>query len=59
MLRFTIFGVSRINDEARVRPSAKLVVFGNAKVMSYEDIEEARVKRDGKRKAPRERQTVA
>jgi hypothetical protein len=34
-----------INNEARVRRSIKPVVLGKAKIMSFEDIEEARVKR--------------
>jgi hypothetical protein len=40
--------LTRINDEAKVRRSTKLVVLGKAKVMSYEDIEEARAKRAAK-----------
>lgn len=35
----------RINNEAKVRRSTKSVVLGKAKVMSYEDLEAARVKR--------------
>ncbi|KAL5319208.1 hypothetical protein ACEPPN_012257 [Leptodophora sp. 'Broadleaf-Isolate-01'] len=34
-----------MNNEAKVRRSTKLVVLGKAKVMSYEEIEEARAKR--------------
>ncbi|PVH91919.1 hypothetical protein DM02DRAFT_478601, partial [Periconia macrospinosa] len=34
-----------INNEAKVRRSTKPVVLGTAKVMSYEDLEEARAKR--------------
>ncbi|PSN58983.1 hypothetical protein BS50DRAFT_444481, partial [Corynespora cassiicola Philippines] len=37
-----------INNEARVRRSTKSVVLGKAKVMSYEDLEEARKKRAAK-----------
>ena len=36
------------NNEAKVRRSTKLVILGKAKVMSYEDIEEARAKRAAK-----------
>jgi hypothetical protein len=36
------------NNEAKVRRSTKSVVLGKAKVMSYEDIEEARAKRAAK-----------
>lgn len=35
----------KINNEAKVRRSTKSVVLGKAKVMSYEDLEAARVKR--------------
>ena len=35
----------RMNNEAKVRQSTRSVVLGKAKVMSYEDIEEARAKR--------------
>jgi hypothetical protein len=35
----------KMNNEAKVRRSTKSVVLGKAKVMSYEDIEEARTKR--------------
>ena len=34
-----------INNEAKVRRSTKSLVLGKAKVMSYEDLEEARAKR--------------
>ena len=34
-----------MNNEARVYRSTKSVIVGKAKVMSYEDIEEARAKR--------------
>ena len=40
----------RINNEAKVRRSTRLVVLGKAKVMSYEDLEEARAKRAAKEK---------
>ncbi|KAI9766956.1 MAG: hypothetical protein M1839_004664 [Geoglossum umbratile] len=33
--------LSRINNEAKVRQSTRSVVLGKAKVMSYEDLEEA------------------
>jgi hypothetical protein len=36
---------STINNEAKVRRSTKSLVLGKAKVMSYEDLEEARAKR--------------
>jgi len=38
----------RMNNEAKVRRSTRSVVLGKAKVMSYEDIEEARAKRAAK-----------
>jgi hypothetical protein len=38
----------RINNEAKVRRSTRSVVLGKAKVMSFEDIEEARAKRAAK-----------
>jgi septum formation inhibitor MinC len=41
----------KINNEAKVRRSTRSVVLGNAKVMSYEDLEEARAKRAAKEKA--------
>ena len=37
--------LSRINSETKVRRSTKSVILGKAKVMSYEDLEEARAKR--------------
>jgi len=37
-----------INNEAKVRRSTKSLVIGKAKVMSYEDLEEARAKRTAK-----------
>ncbi len=40
--------LTRMNNEAKVRRSTKLVVLGKAKVMSFEDIEEARAKRAAK-----------
>ena len=40
-----------MNNEAKVRRSTKSVVLGKAKVMSYEDLSEARVKRAAKDKA--------
>ena len=42
---------TRMNNEAKVRRSTKSVVLGKAKVMSYEDIEEARAKRAAKEQA--------
>jgi hypothetical protein len=38
----------KVNNEAKVRRSTRSVVLGKAKVMSYEDIEEARNKRAAK-----------
>ncbi|MCJ1381230.1 hypothetical protein MMC17_004339 [Xylographa soralifera] len=38
----------KLNNEAKVRRSTRSVVLGKAKVMSYEDIEEARKKRAAK-----------
>ncbi|KAF2468782.1 uncharacterized protein BDR25DRAFT_176650, partial [Lindgomyces ingoldianus] len=35
----------KINNEAKVRRSTKSVVLGTAKIMSYEDLVDARVKR--------------
>jgi len=43
--------LSKINNEAKVRRSTRSVVLGKAKVMSYEDLEEARWKRAAKEKA--------
>jgi hypothetical protein len=34
-----------MNDESKVRQSTTSVILGKAKVMSYEDLEEARAKR--------------
>jgi hypothetical protein len=34
-----------VNNEAKVRRTTRSVVLGKAKVMSYEDLEEARAKR--------------
>ena len=43
--------LARVNSEAKVRRSTRSVVLGKAKVMSYEDLEEARAKRDAKERA--------
>jgi hypothetical protein len=43
--------LAKINGEAKVRRSTKSVVLGKAKVMSFEDLEVARVKRATKDKA--------
>jgi hypothetical protein len=57
--------LARMNNEAKVRRSTKSVVLGKAKVMSYEDIEEARAKRaakeviNGKGKHGRKRKSAA
>jgi hypothetical protein len=45
----------KINNEAKVRRSTKSLVLGKAKVMSYEDLEEARVKRAAKERAAAEK----
>jgi hypothetical protein len=37
--------MKRVNNEAKVRRSTKSLVLGKAKVISYEDLEEARAKR--------------
>ena len=37
-----------VNDEGKVRQATKSIVLGKAKVMSYEDLEEARAKRAAK-----------
>ncbi|KAH8772417.1 hypothetical protein F5882DRAFT_300441, partial [Hyaloscypha sp. PMI_1271] len=37
--------LTKVNNEAKVRRSTRLVVLGKAKVLSYWDIEEARAKR--------------
>jgi hypothetical protein len=46
-IRFLI----KMNDESKVRRSTKSVVLGKAKVMSYEDLEDARTKRAEKEAA--------
>ena len=57
--------LTRMNNEAKIRRSTKSVVLGKAKVMSYEDIEEARAKRaakeviKGKGKRGRKRKSAA
>ena len=43
--------LTKINNEAKVRRSTRSVVLGKAKVLSYEDLEEARAKRAAKEKA--------
>ena len=43
--------LAKINNEAKVRRSTRSVFLGKAKVMSFEDLEEARVKRATKDKA--------
>lgn len=43
--------LARVNSEAKVRRSTRSVVLGKPKVMSYEDLEEARAKRAAKEKA--------
>jgi hypothetical protein len=40
--------LTTINNEAKVRRSARSIMLGKAKVMSYEDLEEARAKRAAK-----------
>jgi hypothetical protein len=40
--------LTRMNNEAKVRRSTRLVVLGKAKVMSFEDIEVARAARAAK-----------
>jgi hypothetical protein len=47
--------LAKINGEAKVRRATRSVVLGKAKVMSYEDLEEARAKRAAKEKAVAER----
>jgi hypothetical protein len=42
--------LTEINKEAKVRRSTRSVVLGKAKVMSFEDLEEARAKRAAKEK---------
>ena len=57
--------LTRMNNEAKVRRSTKSIVLGKAKVMSFEDIEEARAKRaakevmKGKGKRGRKRKSAA
>ncbi|OBT60603.1 hypothetical protein VE03_10035 [Pseudogymnoascus sp. 23342-1-I1] len=57
--------LNTINNEAKVRRSTRLIVIGKAKVMSYEDIDEARAKRaakeaiNGKGKRGRKRTSAA
>ena len=57
--------LTKMNNEAKVRRSTRSVVLGKAKVMSYEDIEEARAKRaakeaiKGKGKRGRKRKSAA
>jgi hypothetical protein len=43
--------LTKINNEAKVRRLTRLVVLGKAKVISYEDLEEAQAKRVTKEKA--------
>jgi hypothetical protein len=43
--------LTRVNNKAKVRRSTKPVVLGKAKVMSYEDLEEARAKCAAKEEA--------
>ena len=43
--------LSRINNEAKIHRSTRSVVLGKAKVMSYEDLEEARATRAAKEKS--------
>jgi hypothetical protein len=43
--------LAKVNSEAKVRRSMRSVVLKKAKVMSYEDLEEARAKRAAKEKA--------
>ena len=47
--------LAKINGEAKVRRATRSVVLGKAKVMSYEDLEEARAKRAAKEKIVAER----
>jgi hypothetical protein len=57
--------LTKLNNEVKVRRSTRSVVLGKAKVMSYEDIEEARKKRaakdakKGKGKRGRKRKSAA
>lgn len=43
--------LTKHNNESKVRRSTRSVVFGKAKVMSYEDLQDARAKRAEKEKA--------
>ncbi|KAL2036423.1 hypothetical protein N7G274_010863, partial [Stereocaulon virgatum] len=43
--------LSKVNNKAKVRRSTRSVVLGKAKVMCYEDLEQARAKRAAKEKA--------
>jgi hypothetical protein len=45
----------RINNEAKVRRSTRALIIGKAKVMSYEDLDKARVARAAKDKAAAEK----
>ena len=47
----------KMNSEAKVRRSTKSVIVGKAKVMSYEDIEEAQAKRAAKEEATTAKKT--
>ena len=57
--------LTRMNDEAKKRRLSKSVILGRGKVMSYEDIEEARAKRaakeniESKRKGGQKYQIIA
>ena len=51
LLRDRAHFLSKMNNEAKVRRSTKSVIVGKAKVMSYEDIKEARAKRAAKGEA--------
>jgi len=46
--REQIHFLRKVNNEAKVRRSTKSLILGKAKVMSYEDLEEARAKRAAK-----------
>jgi hypothetical protein len=46
-----------VNNKAKVRRSTKLLVLGKAKVISYKDLEEARVKAKEKGKRGRKRKS--
>ena len=43
--------MTKINNEAKVRRSTRSVVLGKAKVLNYEDLEEAQAKHAAKKKA--------